>query len=191
MKQILKMAKKELIMNFKLSENEITIRVKGLAQEIYNFYKNRNINEIHLIFITTSSFIFASDLIRDMSGFDIKIHSDHLSIRSYSGNKSSKIIVNEEDLERLDLDKKVVLIVDDILDTGTTLNFLNERINERYKPLMIDFCCLLKKEDIKRKMDIKIKFIGFKIPNVFVVGYGLDYNGLYRELPFIKELKTP
>ena len=176
-------------MNFQISETEIKARVKKLAEEIHSYYKKNNIDEIQFIFITTSSFIFASDLIRDLSLYDLKIHSEHLSIRSYSGLKSIKIDESEVELNRLNLDGKVILIVDDILDTGKTLNFLKKKINERYKPLMIDFCCLMRKTAIKRNLDFKIKFIGFEIPNVFVVGYGLDYNGLYRELPFIKELE--
>ena len=178
-------------MDFQITEHEIKTRVKELAEEIHNYYKKKRIDEIHFIFITTSSFIFASDLIRELSLFDLKLISDHLSIRSYSGLNSLKVDISEVELNRLNLDKKIILIVDDILDTGKTLVSLKKRINERYKPLMIDFCCLMRKTEINRNLDFEIRFIGFEIPNVFVVGYGLDYNGFYRELSFIKELCPP
>ena len=177
-------------MSFQISEIDIQNRVRELAKEIYEYYKSKDLCEINFIFITTSSFIFASDLIRALSGFKIKIISEHISIRSYSGLKSLEVDLSEVELNRLNLDGKVILIVDDILDTGKTLNFLKRKIYERYKPLMIDFCCLMRKTGINRNLDFKIKFIGFEIPNVFVVGYGLDYNGFYREQPFIRELKT-
>jgi len=175
-------------MGFQISESDIKRRVKELAGEIYEFYKSKNLCEIQFIFIATSSFIFASDLIRELSIFEIKIFSEQISIRSYSGFKASKITLNEDNLKKIDLNGKVVLIVDDIFDTGNTLDYLNRRINELCNPLMVDYCCLMKKRDIKRKFELSIRFVGFEIPNVFVVGYGLDYNGLYRELPYITDL---
>jgi hypoxanthine phosphoribosyltransferase len=176
-------------MSFHISQKKIKARIKKLAVEIYNYYKKKKINEIHFIFITTSSFVFASDLIRQLSRFDIKIHTEHISIRSYSGVESSEVFIRKEELNRMNLDKRAVLIVDDILDTGNTLNYLNKAIHGLYNPLMIDFFCLMRKRGKERNIDFYVKFIGFDIPNIFVVGYGLDYNGLYRELPFIKELK--
>jgi hypoxanthine phosphoribosyltransferase len=175
-------------MNFKISQRKIKGRVKQLAEEIYNYYKNKKVNEIRFIFITTGSFVFASDLIRQLFRFNIKIHSCHVSIRSYSGVQSSELILKKEELRRMNLNESVVLIVDDILDTGNTLNNLNKAIHELYDPLMVDYCCLMRKKGIERNLNFGIKFIGFDIPNVFVVGYGLDYNGMYRELPYIREL---
>jgi hypoxanthine phosphoribosyltransferase len=176
-------------MSFQISQRKIKARIKQLAVEINNYYKKKNVSEIHFIFITTSSFVFASDLIRQLFHCGIKIQSEHISIRSYSGVESSEIFLREEELDRMNLDERVVLIVDDILDTGRTLTYLYTAIRRLYNPLMIDFCCLMRKRGRERNLNFNVKFIGFDIPNVFVVGYGLDYNGLYRELPFIKELQ--
>ena len=175
-------------MSLEISQRKIKARVKQLAAEIYNYYKKKHVSEIYFIFITTSSFIFASDLIRELCRPDIKIHSEHISIRSYSGIKSSEVFIREEELKRMNLNERIVLIVDDILDTGKTLNYLNNAIIECCDPLMVDYCCLIRKQGIKRTLNFRMRFIGFDIPNIFVVGYGLDYNGMYRELPYIKEL---
>ena len=175
-------------MSFQISQRKIKARVKQLAVEIYNYYKRKNVSEIHFIFITTSSFVFASDLIRHLFHFNIRIHSQHISIRSYSGVDSSELFLREEELNRMNLNERIVLIVDDILDTGNTLNYLNNAIHKFYDPLMVDYCCLMRKQEIKRNLNFNLRFVGFDIPNVFVVGYGLDYNGMYRELPYIKEL---
>ena len=177
-------------MSFQISQRKIKARVKQLAAEIYHYYKKNYVSEIHFIFITTSSFVFASDLVRQLYRFDIKIHSEHISIRSYSGIESSELCIREDELNRMNLNERIVLIVDDILDTGNTLNYLNNVINKLYDPVMLDYCCLMRKKGIKRNLNFGIKFIGFDIPNVFVVGYGLDYNGMYRELPYIKELNV-
>jgi hypoxanthine phosphoribosyltransferase len=177
-------------LNFKISEEQIQTRVKQLALEIYEYYKQLNVEMIQFIFIATSSFIFASDLIRSLSEYDIKIKSDMISIQSYIGKNQSKIRINQYDLLRLDLDSKTILIVDDILDTGNTLDVLNNKISDICNPKMIDYCCLIRKEKVNRKLTFKIKFIGFDIPDKFIIGYGLDYNGLYRELPYIIDVDS-
>jgi len=175
--------------NFKISSKDIDLRVKELSQEIYEFYNSNNVSSLYFIFLLTSSFIFASDLLRKLSLYDLKIKSDVMVVKSYIGTQSTEIKLNLDDLERNDLNNKAILIVDDILDTGNTLKQVRKELLGRFTPKMIHFCCLLKKTDDLRNMDFKVQFIGFEIPKIFVVGYGLDYNGLYRELPYIKKLK--
>ncbi|MBY9003074.1 MAG: hypoxanthine phosphoribosyltransferase [Candidatus Lokiarchaeota archaeon] len=174
--------------NFNISPKDIDLRVKELSQEIYEFYRGNNVSSLYFIFLLTSSFMFASDLLRKLSHYDLKIKTDVIAVKSYTGTQSKEIKLNIEDLERNNLNDKAILIVDDILDTGNTLTHIRKEIIKRFTPKMIDFCCLLKKEDNLRKIDFNVQFLGFKIPKIFVVGYGLDYNGLYRELPYIKKL---
>ena len=111
-----------------------------------------------------------------------------IAVKSYTGTQPTEIKLNLDDLERNNLNDKVILIVDDILDTGNTLKHVRKEILGKFNPKMIDFCCLLKKPDNLKSMDFIVQFIGFEIPKIFVVGYGLDYEGLYRELPYIKKL---
>ena len=174
--------------NFKISSKDIDLRVKELSQEIYEFYNSNNVSSLYFIFLLTSSFIFASDLLRKLSLYDLKIKTDVIAVKSYTGTQSTEIKLNLDDLERINLNNKAILIVDDILDTGNTLNHVRKEFLGRYNPKMIDFCCLLKKPDNLKRMDFNVQFIGFEIPKIFVVGYGLDYEGLYRELPYIKKL---
>ena len=99
-------------MSFQISQRKIKARVKQLAAEIYHYYKKNYVSEIHFIFITTSSFVFASDLVRQLYRFDIKIHSEHISIRSYSGIESSELHIKEDELNRMNLNEKIILIVE-------------------------------------------------------------------------------
>lgn len=175
-------------MNFKISREEIDTRVNELSQEIYEFYNNKDVDFLYFIFLITSSFIFASDLLRKLSFYNLKIKTDVINVKSYTGTQSREIKLNLEDLKRNNLSNKTILIVDDILDTGNTLGYVRKELLRRYNPSTIEFCCLLKKTDPQRNMDFDVQFIGFDIPKIFVVGYGLDYNGFYRELPYIKNL---
>jgi len=175
--------------NYEISSKDIDLRVKELSQEIYEFYNRKNVSSLYFIFLLTSSFIFASDLLRNLSYYDLKINTDVIAVKSYIGTQPTEIKLKLDDLERYNLNNRTILIVDDILDTGNTLKQVRKEILGRFTPKMIHFCCLLEKTDNLRNMDFNVKFIGFEIPKIFVVGYGLDYNGLYRELPYIKELK--
>jgi len=174
--------------NFKISSKDIDLRVIELSREIYEFYKSNNVSSLSFIFLLTSSFIFASDLLRKLSNYDLYIKTDVISVKSYLGTHSTEIKLNLDDLERNNLNGRAILIVDDILDTGNTLKQVRKEILGRFTPKMIEFCCLLKKPDSLRNIDFNIQFIGFEIPKIFVVGYGLDYEGLYRELPYIRKL---
>lgn len=172
-----------------INEEQIEEKVQDLAQKIYDFFNNKKVDFIYLIFILTSSFMFASDLMRILSQLGLKIQTDVISVKSYVGTKSGDIIVNPDDIYRQNLNDKNILIVDDILDTGKTLTYVRKQILEAYKPKILEFCCFLVKDRPKRKLDFDVRFIGFRIPDLFVVGYGLDYEGKHRELPYITEIK--
>ena len=176
-------------MEFIINEEHIEKKVQELAQEIYDFFNEKQIDFIYLIFILTSSFMFASDLMRELSQLGLKIQTDVVTVKSYVGTVSRDITINPDDIYRQNLNDKNILIVDDILDTGKTLTYVRKQILEAYKPKVLEFCCFLEKDKPKRKLDFDVRFIGFRIPDLFVVGYGLDYDGKYRELPYITEIK--
>jgi len=177
-------------MEFIITEEEINNRVKELANKIQGHYKNKyNVEYIYFILILTSSFIFASDLMRNLSKLSMKLKTDVISIKSYVGIHSGPIQAKIDDIYRENLNNKHVLVVDDILDTGATLNHVHKQILNSYTPKTLDFCCLLKKQNERRKLDFNVKFVGFEIPDFFIVGYGLDHNGDYRELPYLISLE--
>ena len=176
-------------MVFIITEEQIKGRVHELAQEIYEFFSEKKIEFIYLIFILTSSFVFASDLMRVLSKLGLKIQTDVISVKSYVGMESGEISINPDDIYRHNLNDKNILIVDDILDTGKTLTYVKKQILEAYNPKILEFCCFLEKDKPDRDFDFKVRFLGFMIPDLFVVGYGLDYNGKNRELPYITEVQ--
>ena len=177
-------------MKFLIKEEEIKERVQNLAQEIYDFYNEQRIDHIYLIFILTSSFVFAADLMRVLSKLGLVIQTDVISVKSYIGTESGTITINPDDIYRQNLNDRNLLIVDDILDSGKTLTYVKKQILETYKPKSIEFCYFLEKEKKHRAYDFIARFIGFKIPDLFVVGYGLDWDGKHRELPYITEIKS-
>ncbi|MHA2392613.1 MAG: phosphoribosyltransferase [Promethearchaeota archaeon] len=175
-------------MKFTITEEQIKERVDELAQEVYDFFKNEQIDFLYLIFILTSSFVFASDLMRALSKLGLEIQTDVISVKSYVGTESGDIIINPDDIYRQNLNDKNILIVDDILDTGKTLTYVKKQILETYKPRILEFCCFLEKNKSQREFNFKVRFVGFKIPDLFVIGYGLDCDGKNRELPYVTEI---
>jgi len=170
---------------FNLTEEELEKRVDSLANEIMDYFAKKNIKDVYLIFILTSSFIFASDLMRKLSKLGLILQTDVISVKSYVGTESKDIKINIDDIYRNKLDDKDILIVDDILDTGKTLTYVREQILDHYKPKTMEFCCLLNKVTAERNLQFEVRFIGFNIPDAFVIGYGLDCEGRYRELSYI------
>ena len=169
---------KEIIIN----ESQIKNKVEELAQRLTLDYKNKNLT---IISILNGSLIFLSDLIRSISQ-PVKI--DTIKINTYIGNSTSpkneaEIIYNVSE----DIKNEHVLIVDDILDTGRTLSKVIQMI-KKHSPLSIKICVLLNKT-ARREIEIVPDYYGFKIDDKFVVGYGLDYDNKYRNLPFLAELK--
>lgn len=172
--------KTELLFNSYVISN----RVSSIADQItIDFYKT----ELIIICVLKGAIHFTSDLVRRINSVDCIL--DFIRISSYGSETSSSGKINLiKDLEN-DIKGKNVLIVDDILDTGLSLNYLVKHLKER-DPKDIKTCVLLDKPD-RRKYNIKADYVGFEIDNEFVIGYGLDYKEKLRELPdiyLVKEL---
>ncbi len=163
-----------------ISENELKEKVVELGSTISSDYDGLN-----PVFITVlrGSIIFLCDLIREVK---IPISVDFLSVSSYSGQSHTGVVRILKDLDE-NIENKHVILVEDIIDTGLTLNYIVGMLEER-KPASIKVCALLDKK-VRRIIDIPIDYKGFEIPDEFVVGYGMDYNQLYRNLPYIGVLK--
>lgn len=165
------------------SEDEIAARVAMLGKQINEDYKDRN-RPLLIVGILRGSVIFCADLFRQLDRFDAVI--DFISLSSYGASHTTSGEVRL--LKDLDdtLEGKDVIIVEDIVDTGLTLTFLRRILLSR-KPASLKICCLLDKPS-RRKVEISADYVGFSIPNDFVVGYGLDYDQKYRSLKYIAVL---
>ena len=158
-------------------EAAILSRLDELASEITEDYRERDIT---VIAVLNGSLVFMADLLRRIP---LNLQLDCLSASSYHGTKSAGRVEFRKDQFR-DIRNRHVLILDDILDTGATLKAIREHIAAERGALSIKICVLLRKKlDIPKLADAD--YVGFEIPNEFVVGYGLDYNERYRNLPFI------
>ena len=167
------------LQNF-ISAEEIQTRVQEMAEEISADYAQR---ELHLVGVLKGAFIFLADLTRALT---IPSYIYFMRATSYGDRQTSSGVVKiQHDLNMAD---KEVIVVEDILDTGLTLQSILEEL-ERQKPASLKVCALLDKPE-RRKTLIKGDYVGFTIPNEFVVGYGLDYAELYRNLPFIAKLEN-
>jgi hypoxanthine phosphoribosyltransferase len=175
-----------MVKNYKLEllieEKEIKNKVKSLAQQIKLDYKESN--NLVLIGLLRGSVIFISDLIREI-GFENST-IDFIAVSSY-GNKmsSSKNIKIIKDIEE-DIEGKDVIIIEDIIDTGYTLNHIKQLLTDR-KPKSLKICTLLDKPS-KREVNIHIDYTGFIIEDYFIVGYGIDFAQKYRCLPYIAKV---
>ena len=159
-----------------LSAEQIQARVAEMAKEIRHDYPDG----LHIIAVLKGAFIFLSDLVRYMDG---DVSMDFMAVSSYAkGTTSSGEVQLLKDLDTA-LDGKDVLIVEDIVDTGLTLTYLQDILRAR-GPRVLRTACLLSKPS-RRKIDVKVEYIGFTIEDRFVVGYGLDYAEQYRNLPYI------
>jgi len=164
-----------------ISEEELQKKVLELAEKITKDYKDKN---LLIITVLKGSFVFAADLFRHIK---IPAAIDFMAVSSYgSSSKSSGIVKILKDLDQ-DIQGRDVLIVEDILDSGKTLNYLSGLLLDRgINSLRI--CTILNKPS-RREAPIDADYIGFDIPDEFVVGYGLDYNEKYRNLPYVGVLK--
>jgi len=160
-----------------IDEKRLSRRVKELGREITRDYKDKN---PVLISILRGSFIFVADICREIK---IPVTFDFMAVSSYGNSKvSSGIVRITKDLE-FSIENKEVIIIEDIVDSGRTLNYLVKNLQAR-NPKSIEVCALLDK-DVPRKTENRVKYKGFDIPNKFVVGYGLDFGEKYRNFPFI------
>lgn len=161
-----------------IDEEKLIKRIKELAIEISNDYNNE---EIILVCILKGAVYFAVDLSKKISNSEVVL--DFMKVSSYgSGTESSGKVELKIDLSS-NIEGKNVIIVEDIIDSGYTLNYLYDYLKEK-KPKTLKLCVLLDKKE-RREKDIKVDYTGFEIENKFIVGYGLDYEDKYRNLPYI------
>ena len=174
------MDEKKDILKVLVSEEELKETVKRLGRQITEDYKDKN---LLLVSILKGAIVFMSDLLREVK-CDCVI--DFMAVSSYSGNKTTGVVKFKKDLD-INPEGKDILIVEDILDSGITLNYLKGVLEDR-NAASIKVCALLDKPD-NRRVDIKADYSGIVIPDEFVVGYGLDYNENYRNLPYVGILR--
>jgi hypoxanthine phosphoribosyltransferase len=163
-----------------VSTEEIKNRVKELANQISNDYAG--IDQIFLIGILKGAFIFLADLSRELT---IPHIVDFMAVSSYGKTANTGAVRLIMDL-REPIDGQHAIIVEDIADSGKTLKYLYQ-VLQWHNPASLKTCVLLRKS--KDNLDVPINYLGFTIPNAWVVGYGLDYADHYRTLPYIAELK--
>jgi hypoxanthine phosphoribosyltransferase len=166
-----------------VSEDELQGRVAALGKEITADYADR---PPLLVGVLKGAFLFMSDLARCI---DLPVELDFMAVSSYgSATKTSGVVRIIKDLDT-DLTDRHVLIVEDIVDSGLTLAYLRKNLAAR-NPATLEVCSLLVKEGLQ-KVDPDLRYVGFRIPPVFVVGYGLDVDERYRNLPYVCEYAEP
>lgn len=175
------MALSDSISHVILTEDDIQARVRDLGEQIGRDYGDR---PVLLVGVLRGASIFVADLARAMT---CPVELDFMAVSSYgSTTKSSGVVRILKDLDE-DIEGRDVLVVEDILDTGLTLKYLLRNLASR-RPASLEVATLLSKEG-RQQVAIDCKYIGFSIPDEFVVGYGLDYAERYRNLPYIGVLK--
>ena len=164
-----------------LTREQLNEKTKELGEIISEDYKDKN---LFIICVLKGGVMFTTDLIREIT---IPLEIDFMAISSYGDSTSSSGVVKiVKDLDS-DIKGKDVLIVEDIIDSGLTLKYLKELLHSR-KPNSIKICTILNKP-ARRQENVYVDYIGYDIPDEFVVGYGLDYAEKYRNLPFVGVLK--
>ena len=159
-----------------IDQERLKERVAEMGAEITAEFADRRLT---VIAVSNGAILFVADLVRNI---DLPMQLDSITAYSYSGTESSGEVKIFSDL-KLDITGRNVLLVDDILDTGRTLTKIIEFL-KTLGPATVETCVLLDKP-ARRVVDIKADHVGFEVPDVFVVGYGLDYNEYYRNLPFV------
>jgi hypoxanthine phosphoribosyltransferase len=166
-----------------VSEEQLATRVREMGAEVTRDYRDK---DLLVLGILKGAVLFLSDLIRHIG---IPAEVDFMAVASYgSATKTSGVVQILKDLEE-PVEGRDVLIVEDIVDTGLTLRYLLENLSGR-GPRSVEVCALLSKREA-RIVEVPVRYVGFEIPNAFVVGYGLDYQQRYRGLPYVAELVTP
>lgn len=175
------MIEQEKIEEILIPENQIQKKIEELGNQISRDYQGK---QLICIGVLRGAVIFLADLARYIK---VPMIIDFMDISSYGAStESSGVVRIVKDLDE-NIEKKDVLIVEDIIDTGLTLDYLIRMLKSR-NPASLRVCALLNKKD-RRQINVPIDYCGFDIPDKFVVGYGLDFNGLYRNLPYILVLK--
>lgn len=164
-----------------ISEEQLNNRIQELANQISADYQDKN---LLLICVMNGSVFFCTDLIKKLS---VKAEMDYITVSSYRGGVRSTGKINLIRDICIDLENYDLLVIEDILDSGRTLSYLLEHIRSK-NPRSLKICSLLDKPN-RRVIPVDLDYTGFVIPDVFIVGYGMDYEQCYRQLPYIGELK--
>ena len=160
-----------------ISEEDVAAKVKEIGAQITKDYEGK---AVHLICVLKGGVFFTCELAKRI---EVPVSLDFMSVSSYGDDtKSSGVVKIIKDLDE-SIEGKDVLIVEDIIDSGRTLSYLLQNLKTR-NPKSLKLCTLLDKPD-RRVCDVKVDYVGFEIPDEFVVGYGLDYDQKYRNLPYI------
>jgi len=177
------MATRNYVIDEMISAKAIAARVEALAKEISEFYAGTD--KLVVIGLLRGSFVFIADLVREL---DLPVEVDFLEASSY-GNamESSREVRILKDLSGGEIAGRDVLVVEDIIDTGRTLKHVLAILKTR-RPGRLEVCALLDKPS-RREVDVKAKWVGFEIPDEFVVGYGIDYAQRNRNLPHIGKVR--
>ncbi|MBO4900624.1 MAG: hypoxanthine phosphoribosyltransferase [Lachnospiraceae bacterium] len=160
-----------------LTEEEVDSRIREIGEQISKDYAGKM---VHLVCVLKGGSFFMTELAKRIT---VPVSLDFMSVSSYGGStKSSGVVRIVKDLDE-PLEDKDVLVVEDIVDSGRTLSYLLELLKDR-GPASVKLCTLLDKPE-RRVVDVHVDYTGFEIPDEFVVGYGLDYDQRYRNLPYI------
>ena len=160
------------------SEKQIQDAIALMGQELNNMYKDE---EVYLICVLKGSVMFMTDLAKHLK---MPVKMEFIRLSSYGSGTKSSGKVNAVNMELPDINDKNVLIVEDIIDTGYTAKFLIDFINSNFKVKTLKFCSLLDKK-VKRVVDVDADYYCFEVDDKFLIGYGLDYDGYYRNYSYI------
>lgn len=164
-----------------LTEEEVDKRIQEIGDQISRDYAGKS---VHLVCVLKGGSFFMCELAKRIT---VPVSIDFMSVSSYGGDtKSSGVVRIVKDLDE-PLKDKHVIVIEDIVDSGRTLSYLLDMLRSR-GPMDVRLCTLLDKPD-RRVVDVKVDYTGFEIPDEFVVGYGLDYDQKYRNLPYIGMVK--
>ncbi len=172
----------EALTEILVDETTLRERVDALAAEISEDYEGR---ELLIVGVLKGAVFFIADLMRALT---VPCELDFMAISSYgAASDSSGVVRILKDLD-ISIENRDVLIVEDIVDSGLTLSYLRRTLEAR-RPASLEVCALLTKP-ARRQIDVPVRYVGFEIPNHFVVGYGLDFSERYRNLPYVAVLDT-
>jgi hypoxanthine phosphoribosyltransferase len=164
-----------------VTRDELGQRVGELGQTIARDYPNLN---PLLVCVLKGAVVFFADLIR---AIDIPLTTDFISVSSYGVAAASSGVVKITSDLSISIEDRDVILVEDIIDSGRTISYLKRNLQTRH-PKSLRICALLDKVE-RREVEVDLDYIGFTIPNVFIVGYGMDQGGLYRNLPYLAALE--
>lgn len=161
-----------------ISEDEIQAGIRKLADKLNKIYKDE---EVYLICVLKGSVMFMTDLAKRLT---MPVKMEFVRVSSYGSGTTSSGKINAINLSLSDLNGKNVLVVEDIVDTGNTARYMIDYLNSNFKFKDFKFCALLNKK-VKRAVDVEADYYCFEVGNKYLVGYGLDKDGCYRNLPYI------